>query len=253
MLKAGDSPHGSGSGGQRARWETPRPLGATSQGGNPGGPGGPPRGLLHGAQPGGQDSHPRLQVGTSGRDWGAGTRVLGDNGVEHGRVPQRPPPGRSAPGAPSLPGPMFFGGPLARSPHEAESLAGAARVAHLSPRGPLNHHGPNSQVPSGPDGAPPSARAAPHAAPERTVCSRPAPATWSPSSLKILKLGAVFSEPTPVFLPGESHGQRSLAVYIRSMGSKESDKTSIQSLSPVRLFATCGLQHARPPCPPPTP
>ena len=27
-------------------------------------------------------------------------------------------------------------------------------------------------------------------------------------------------QPTPVFLPGESHGQRSLAGYIQSMGSQ---------------------------------
>ena len=32
-------------------------------------------------------------------------------------------------------------------------------------------------------------------------------------------------QPTPVFLPGESHGQRSLAGCIQSMGSQESDMT----------------------------
>ena len=52
-------------------------------------------------------------------------------------------------------------------------------------------------------------------------------------------------QPTPVFLPGESHGQRSLAGY-SPWGCKESDITditllsyiSVQSLSRVRLFAT---------------
>ena len=37
--------------------------------------------------------------------------------------------------------------------------------------------------------------------------------------------GGVRSKPTPVFLPGESHGQGSLAGYIQSMGSQESDTT----------------------------
>ena len=32
-------------------------------------------------------------------------------------------------------------------------------------------------------------------------------------------------QPTPVVLPGESHGQRSLVGYIQPMGSKESDST----------------------------
>ena len=32
-------------------------------------------------------------------------------------------------------------------------------------------------------------------------------------------------EPTPVFLPGVSHGQRSLAGCIQSMGLQESDMT----------------------------
>ena len=31
--------------------------------------------------------------------------------------------------------------------------------------------------------------------------------------------------PTPVFLPEEFHGQRSLAGYMQSKGSQESDKT----------------------------
>jgi len=51
---------------------------------------------------------------------------------------------------------------------------------------------------------------------------------------------------TPVFLPGESHGQRSLAGY-SPWGRKESDRTevtwhgtsqSIQSFSHVRLLVT---------------
>ena len=32
-------------------------------------------------------------------------------------------------------------------------------------------------------------------------------------------------QPIPVFLPGEFHGQRSLAAYIQSMGSQDSDMT----------------------------
>ena len=32
-------------------------------------------------------------------------------------------------------------------------------------------------------------------------------------------------QPTPVFLPGKSHGRRSLVGYIQSMGSQESDTT----------------------------
>ena len=55
-------------------------------------------------------------------------------------------------------------------------------------------------------------------------------------------------QPTPVFLPGESHGQRSLAGY-SPLGCKESDRTeqltltvyqfsSVQSLSHVWLFVT---------------
>ena len=38
-------------------------------------------------------------------------------------------------------------------------------------------------------------------------------------------------QPTPVFLPGESHGQRSLAGYI-PWGCKESDMTERLTLSP---------------------
>ena len=49
-------------------------------------------------------------------------------------------------------------------------------------------------------------------------------------------------KPTPVFLPGKSHGQRSLADY-GPQSCKESDTTevtfsSIHSLSCVRLFVT---------------
>ena len=32
-------------------------------------------------------------------------------------------------------------------------------------------------------------------------------------------------QPTPVFLPGESHGRKSVVGYIQSMGHKESDMT----------------------------
>ena len=62
-------------------------------------------------------------------------------------------------------------------------------------------------------------------------------------------------KPTPVFLPGESHGQRSLVGHIQSIGSQRLDRTegteqarmhtyiakqisSVQSLSRVRLFVT---------------
>ena len=38
-------------------------------------------------------------------------------------------------------------------------------------------------------------------------------------------------QPTPVFLPGESHGQRSLAGYSPSWGHKESDTTERLTLS----------------------
>ena len=40
-----------------------------------------------------------------------------------------------------------------------------------------------------------------------------------------LKEMGIFSIPTPVFLPGEPHGQSSLAGCIQSMGSQESDTT----------------------------
>ena len=43
--------------------------------------------------------------------------------------------------------------------------------------------------------------------------------------------------PTLVFLPGESHGQRSLAVYI-SWGHRESDRTERQHNTPM-AFAYC--------------
>ena len=41
--------------------------------------------------------------------------------------------------------------------------------------------------------------------------------------------------PTPVFLPGEFHGQGSLVVY-SPWGRKESDKTECLSLSPLRMM-----------------
>ena len=48
-------------------------------------------------------------------------------------------------------------------------------------------------------------------------------------------------QPTPVLLPGKSHGQRSLVGY-SPWGHKESNTTQrlhfLYSLSPVRLFAT---------------
>ena len=68
--------------------------------------------------------------------------------------------------------------------------------------------------------------------------------------------------PTPVFLPGELHGQRSLAVY-SPWGRKESDMTERLTLSHSDIqFSHSimsdslwphGLQHTRLPCPPPTP
>ena len=73
-------------------------------------------------------------------------------------------------------------------------------------------------------------------------------------------------QPTPVFLPGEPHGQRSLAGY-SPWGCRESDTTEQLSLTQhckqlsVRFSRSVvsdslrshGLQHARPPCPSPTP
>ena len=42
-------------------------------------------------------------------------------------------------------------------------------------------------------------------------------------------------QPTPVFLPGKFHGQRSLVGYIQSMGSQESDITEWLSFSKERM------------------
>ena len=43
------------------------------------------------------------------------------------------------------------------------------------------------------------------------------------------------------------------AEVLRSLGRSQSRRSSVQSLSRVQLFATRGLQHARPPCPSQTP
>ena len=57
-------------------------------------------------------------------------------------------------------------------------------------------------------------------------------------------------EPTPVFLPGESHGQRSLAGYSPGVAKCQTQLSdfhtsvqfsSVQSLSRVRLLATSGI------------
>ena len=45
-------------------------------------------------------------------------------------------------------------------------------------------------------------------------------------------------QPTPVFLPGESHGQRRLAGY-HSWGSKESDMTKHECLIEVMFYNFC--------------
>ena len=45
-------------------------------------------------------------------------------------------------------------------------------------------------------------------------------------------------EPTPVFLPGEFHGQRSQAGY-SPWGHKEPDMTERLSTSKVIIFVTC--------------
>lgn len=68
-----------------------------SQAGNPGGPGGYPRGLLCGAQPGVQDSHPV----TRSLRWGLGgpgPRSWGTTGLS-ARVPPADSSGQVAPGA----------------------------------------------------------------------------------------------------------------------------------------------------------
>ena len=61
-------------------------------------------------------------------------------------------------------------------------------------------------------------------------------------------------QPTPVFLPGESLGQRSLAGY-SPWGHKESDMTLVQFSCPVvsDSLRPHELQHTRPPCPSPIP
>ena len=67
-------------------------------------------------------------------------------------------------------------------------------------------------------------------------------------------------QPTPVFLPGESHGQRSLVGY-SPWGRKESDMTErlhfhfsqFSRLVVSYSLWSHGLQQARPPCPSPTP
>ena len=73
-------------------------------------------------------------------------------------------------------------------------------------------------------------------------------------------------QPTPVFLPAEFHGQKNL-VGCSPWGHKESDMTELLTvfqnkwLTSVQFcrsvmsdsFRPHGLQHARPPCPPPTP
>ena len=82
--------------------------------------------------------------------------------------------------------------------------------------------------------------------------------------LQCMKVKSRRWQPTPVFLPGESHGQRSLAGY-SLCGHKELDTTerlstcahthSVQfSCSVVSdSLRPHGLQHARPPCPSPIP
>ena len=69
-------------------------------------------------------------------------------------------------------------------------------------------------------------------------------------------------QPTPAFLPGESHGQRSLVGY-SPWHHKELDTTERLSTASVQFQFGCwvvsnslqphGLQHTRPPCPSPTP
>ena len=54
-------------------------------------------------------------------------------------------------------------------------------------------------------------------------------------------------QPTSVYLPGKSHGWRSLAVY-NPWGCKESDTTSL-----LHYLRPHGLQHTRLPCPSPSP
>ena len=58
----------------------------------------------------------------------------------------------------------------------------------------------------------------------RLQCGRPGCDPWVGKILRRRKW-----QPTPLFLPGESHGQRSLAGYI-PRGLKESDKSEPLSL-----------------------
>ena len=65
-------------------------------------------------------------------------------------------------------------------------------------------------------------------------------------------------KPTPVFMPGDFHGQRSLQTIVHGVTNSQTwlkwlQLSSVQSLSHVPLFVTHGLKHARPPCPSPTP
>ena len=73
-------------------------------------------------------------------------------------------------------------------------------------------------------------------------------------------------QPTPVFLPGESHGQRSLAGH-GPWGRRESEMTEVTEYASQRIWGSvqfsCSVvsnslrpresQDARPPCPSPTP
>ena len=59
-------------------------------------------------------------------------------------------------------------------------------------------------------------------------------------------------QPTPVFLPGESHGQRCLVGY-SPWGRKESNAVHFSRSAVSDSLWPHGLQHARPPCPSSTP
>ena len=50
-------------------------------------------------------------------------------------------------------------------------------------------------------------------------------------------------QPTPVFLPGESHGQRSLAGYSPNGGYKESDMTEVTEYA--RMYIKYGQETTR--------
>ena len=62
--------------------------------------------------------------------------------------------------------------------------------------------------------------------PEGSLVKNPPPNAGEPGSIPGLERspGEGNGKPTPVFSPGESHGQRSLAGYSRC-GSKQSDAT----------------------------